>query len=162
MILLSCIYFLSLPPPHRRHRARSLPVPRGSMHTGGFLSRLALSGAEGQNNPTPCETRSTQANKLRLAMKASNPFCRSPCKTRMNVQLYSLFQDTHFAWRLLSLFVLIDKKLRQFLRVWRNSTSSRPNRGDQVSFSPQMVTNMLFSNSRNQSILPPLNTQAPT
>lgn len=39
-----------VPPPHRRHLARSLPVPRGSIHTGGFLSRLALSGAVGQKS----------------------------------------------------------------------------------------------------------------
>lgn len=31
------------PPPHRRHRARSFPVPRGSTATGGRPSRLALS-----------------------------------------------------------------------------------------------------------------------
>lgn len=32
-----------LPPPHRRHRARSFPVPRGSTATGGCTKRLALS-----------------------------------------------------------------------------------------------------------------------
>lgn len=34
------------PPPHRRHRARSFPVPRGSTATGGRTSRLALSDGE--------------------------------------------------------------------------------------------------------------------
>lgn len=56
VFLLQWVYFLSVPPPQRRQRARSLPVPRGSMHTGGFLSRLALSGATGQ---TPWESRPT-------------------------------------------------------------------------------------------------------
>lgn len=32
-----------LPPPHRRHLARSLPVPRGRMATGGCLTMLAFS-----------------------------------------------------------------------------------------------------------------------
>lgn len=31
------------PPPHRRHRARSFPVPKGSTATGGRTSRFALS-----------------------------------------------------------------------------------------------------------------------
>lgn len=35
-----------IPPPHLKHRARSFPVPRGSMHTGGFFSKLALSVSE--------------------------------------------------------------------------------------------------------------------
>ena len=34
------------PPPHRRHRARSFPVPRGSTATGGRTRRLALSDCE--------------------------------------------------------------------------------------------------------------------
>lgn len=85
-------------------------------------------------------------------------------QVNINIQLYSLFQETHFAWWLLPLFVLIDKKLRQFLRDWtKRKTSSRPNKGDQVIFfPPQIMTNMLFSNSHNQTILSPLNTQAPT
>lgn len=33
----------ALPPPHRRHLARSLPVPRGRMATGGCLTTLAFS-----------------------------------------------------------------------------------------------------------------------
>lgn len=32
-----------LPPPHRRHLARSLPVPRGRIATGGCLTMLAFS-----------------------------------------------------------------------------------------------------------------------
>lgn len=44
------VFSCLIPPPHRRHLARSLPVPRGSMHTGGFLSRLALSGVVGQTS----------------------------------------------------------------------------------------------------------------
>lgn len=31
------------PPPHRRQRARSFPVPRGSTATGGRIGKLALS-----------------------------------------------------------------------------------------------------------------------
>lgn len=33
----------ALPPPHRRHLARSLPVPRGRIATGGCLPTLAFS-----------------------------------------------------------------------------------------------------------------------
>ena len=48
---LYCLYFTRifilvkavLPPPHRRHLARSLPVPRGRMATGGCLTTLAFS-----------------------------------------------------------------------------------------------------------------------
>lgn len=50
------LHFRSVPPPHRRHLARSLPVPRGRMHTGGFRSRLALSGTTkiiNKNHTTP-------------------------------------------------------------------------------------------------------------
>lgn len=32
-----------LPPPHRRHLAKSLPVPRGRIATGGCLTTLAFS-----------------------------------------------------------------------------------------------------------------------
>lgn len=34
------------PPPQRRHRARSFPVPRGRMATGGCRAKLALSGRQ--------------------------------------------------------------------------------------------------------------------
>lgn len=57
-------------------------------------------------------------------------------EVNMNVQLYSLFQEAHFAWQLLPLFVLIDKKLRQFLRAQTSNTSSRPNREGRVFFFP--------------------------
>lgn len=33
----------SSPPPQRKHRARSFPVPKGRMATGGCLAKLALS-----------------------------------------------------------------------------------------------------------------------
>lgn len=87
-------------------------------------------------------------------------------EVNMNVQLYSLFQEAHFAWQLLPLFVLIDKKLPQFFirgNFWEPKQVTHLQ--DQTEkagcfFSLQMMTNMLFSNSRNHPILPPLNTQA--
>lgn len=36
------------PPPQRRHRARSLPVPRGRMATGGCFTKFALSAVQGE------------------------------------------------------------------------------------------------------------------
>lgn len=39
---------LSSPPPQRRHRARSLPVPRGRTATGGCFTRFALSAGQGR------------------------------------------------------------------------------------------------------------------
>lgn len=39
---------LCSPPPQRRHRARSLPVPRGRTATGGCFTRFALSAYEGE------------------------------------------------------------------------------------------------------------------
>lgn len=35
-----------LPPPQCKHRARSFPVPRGRMATGGCLTKLALSAKQ--------------------------------------------------------------------------------------------------------------------
>lgn len=131
----------------------------------GVPVQVGLIWSRGTNITTWCETWPTQEYKpTDLQRKHQIHFAGPLVKLQVNtnVQLYSLFQETHFAWRLLPLFVLIDKKLRQFLRVWTRNTSSRPNRGGQVIFFPQMMTNMLFSNSRNHTILPPLNTQAST
>lgn len=66
--------------------------------------------------------------------------------------------------------VLIDKKLRQFMRSQTSSTSLGAERMFQgIFFSPfsfgrqMMATNMLFSPTRNHPILPPpKNTQATT
>lgn len=38
-----CCWAAVIPPPHRRHLARSLPVPRGRIATGGCLTTLAFS-----------------------------------------------------------------------------------------------------------------------
>lgn len=37
------VYVICWPPPQRKQRARSFPVPRGSMATGGCLAKLDLS-----------------------------------------------------------------------------------------------------------------------
>lgn len=39
------VYVICWPPPQRKQRARSFPVPRGSMATGGCLAKLDLSGS---------------------------------------------------------------------------------------------------------------------
>ena len=169
-VSLQCVYFLSVPPPHRRHRARSLPVPRGSMHTGGFRSRLALSGAAGTNITTWRKTRKQNSpQKEKLAKKKHQiHFAALLVKLQVNMtaELCSLFQETHFAWQLLPLFVLIDKKLRQFLRARTSNTSRRANRGGQVIlffffFFPLNDDQYVVfpTHSRNHPILPPLNTQ---
>lgn len=90
-------------------------------------------------------------------------------QVNMTAELCSLFQETHFAWQLLPLFVLIDKKLRQFLRARTSNTSRRANRvgpGDSLfiyfffflsSNDDQYV--VFPTHSCNHPILPPLNTQ---
>lgn len=39
------VYVMCWPPPQRKQRARSFPVPRGSMATGGCLAKLDLSAS---------------------------------------------------------------------------------------------------------------------
>lgn len=130
----------------------------------GVPVQVGLIWSSGTNITTRCETRPNQENKLTAkTCKESTKSILQLVKLQvnMNVDSYSLFQETHFARRLLPLFVLIDKKLRQFLRARTSNTSPRPNRGGQVIlFFPQMMTRMLFSNSRNHPILPPLNTHS--
>lgn len=49
--IMHCIFNLYLPPPHLRHLAKSLPVPRGRIATGGCLIRFAFSvNKEGKNH----------------------------------------------------------------------------------------------------------------
>lgn len=141
----------NVPPPHRRHLARSLPVPRGSMHTGGFLSRLALSGAEGANVTIPPETKRVR---LQRHKKHQIHFTDPEEKLQINVdvQLYILFQETQSARRLLLFFVLIDKKLRQFLSAWTSKTSPRPNRREAGWFFFKWWLICCSSNSGNHPI----------
>lgn len=132
----------------------------------GVPVQVGLIWSRRTNIPTWCETWPTQDNKPTDLQRKHQIHFAAPLVTlqvNINVELYSLFQETHFALWLLPLFVLIDKKLRQFLRDWTRKTSSRPNRGGQVIFfPPQMMTNMLFSNSHYQTISSRWNTQAPT
>lgn len=44
----SRVMLLTSPPPQRRHRAKSLPVPKGRTATGGCFSKLALSATQGE------------------------------------------------------------------------------------------------------------------
>lgn len=89
-----------VPPPHRRHLARSLPVPRGSIHTGGFLSRLALSGTAGQiSRHITKQGQTKKINSLQDLQRKHQIHFAAPLvklQVNMNVQLYSLFQETHF------------------------------------------------------------------
>lgn len=162
-ISLRCICFLSVPPPHRRHLARSLPVPRGSMHTGGFLSRLALSGAAGQITQHNAKQGQSKENKLTADFQGKHQIHFAALPVKLHIQYEcccSLFQETHFASQLLPPFGLIDKKLRQFFRA-------RVYLQDQMQEARWFLFLLkwwpcccvLFSNSRNHPILPAPNTQ---
>ena len=81
-------------------------------------------------------------------------------QVNMSVQLHSLFQETHFAWWLLPLLFWLIKNWGNLWEPKQVTRLQEPERmlGDFFFF--QMTANMLFSNSRNRPILPPLDTQA--
>lgn len=165
-ILLQRIYFLSVPPPQRRHRARSLPVPRGSMHTGGFLSRLALSGAAGQISQHGEEPgqRPTAAETCKEEGKRQIHFAAAPVKNykSMWMSACSGYFQRHILPEgyYLSLFWLI----KNWGNFWEPEQATRLQ--DQIEEKrkrvirflfppPPPTTSALFSNSHNHPIWRP-------
>lgn len=145
----------------RKYAHRGVPVQVG----------LIWSSGDKYHNTAQNKGNKTHRRKRKLAKKKHQiHFAALLVKLQVNMtaELCSLFQETHFAWQLLPLFVLIDKKLRQFLRARTSNTSRRANRvgpGDSLFFIFFFLSSnddqyVVFpTHSRNHPILPPLNTQ---